>query len=661
MCGIAGALDPRADPAAWSGRLGAMARSIAHRGPDDEGIWADPEAGVGLAHRRLAILDLSPLGHQPMVSASGRYVIVFNGEIYNFAELRRELLDAGLATAFRGQSDTEVMLAAMDGWGVERATARFAGIFAFALWDKQERVLFLARDPLGVKPLYYGVSEGVFLFGSELKALRAHPAFFPRIDRAALALYMRHMYVPAPHSIYEGISKLTPGTLARVEALAGGTFRVEPRVFWSARQAFETGMSEPLRMSPEEAVDELEEALRQAVTSQMVSDVPLGAFLSGGIDSSLVVALMQKHSSRPVRTFSIGFDEARYDESPHARRIAAHLGTEHVEQIVRPADCLELLPRLPALWDEPFADSSQLPTFLLSALTRRHVTVSLSGDGGDELFCGYQRYALAHRLWSAMRLLPAGARRGLASVAASLAGRVPAQWPLERLWPRPLVLRGPRDVLDALSGFLGCPDRQTLYRMLVSHWRQPEQLVLGAAEPRTPLDTEPFPQPARDFRESMMFWDIVTYLPDDILTKVDRASMGVGLEARVPLLDHRLVELVARIPLELKVREGEPKWVLRRVLERYVPRALFDRPKVGFGVPIDEWLRGPLRDWAESLLDEGRLAREGFLAPQLVRSTFRQHLEGRRLRHHQLWCVLMFQSWLEQTTGPGNVGPPATP
>jgi asparagine synthase (glutamine-hydrolysing) len=651
MCGLAGVIDcDRTTPAPQlKATVDHMAGTLAHRGPDAGGGWVDPSTGVGLGFRRLAILDLSDLGAQPMVSACGRYVIVFNGEVYNFGVLRGQLAAAG--HTFRGHSDTEVLLAAISAWGVEPALRRSNGMFAFALWDRTLQVLHLARDRLGEKPMYYGWAGATFLFASELKALRAHPAFQAEVDRDALALYLRHKYVPAPWSIYRGVRKLPPGTLLTLNPRARGQ-DADPRPYWSAREVVETGGDR--RLNPGEAVDELDHLLRDSVRLRMVADVPLGAFLSGGIDSSTVVALMQAQSSRPVRTFTIGYDDDDFDEAADALAVARHLGTQHTELYVSPSECMDVIPRLPALYDEPFADSSQIAMFLVSALARRHVTVSLSGDGGDELFGGYNRYLWAPAVWRRASRVPQPLRRAAASL---LTSRSPEAWGrlLRRagpLAPRSANQRLVGDKLYKLARVLDLGRSEDLYLELVSHWKEPGALLPGARELPTAVT-----DPARWARvpgvaEHMMYLDLVTYLPDDILTKVDRASMAVSLEARVPLLDHRVVELAWRLPLDLKVRNGTTKWLLRQVLHRYVPPHLVERPKMGFGVPIDRWLRGPLRDWAEALLDPRRLRAEGYLDPAPVAARWAEHLSGRRDWQYHLWDVLMFQCWLEETARP---------
>jgi asparagine synthase (glutamine-hydrolysing) len=643
MCGFAGfqggALSRGAEIV-----LQAMGNALVHRGPDDGGTWWDGVAGIGLAHRRLSILDLSPAGHQPMASPCGRFVVAYNGEIYNHADLRVELQAAGAGFDWRGHSDTETLLAALRYWGVEGALQRLNGMFAFALWDAAERTLFLARDRMGEKPLYYGRSGETFLFGSELKALAKHPAWRGEIDCDALALFMRHNYVPAPWSIYRGIYKLPPAHYLAVRD--GGRTVGAPQCYWNLPAVAERGVRGGTD-APEGLADELDTLLRDAVARRMMADVPLGAFLSGGYDSTTVVALMQAQSARPVRTFTIGFHEAGYDEAQHAKAVAGHLGTDHTELYVTPAEALAVIPKLPAIYDEPFADSSQIPTFLVSQLARRHVTVALSGDGGDELFCGYNRYVLGQRIWQKLRLLPVPVRRAVAALLRMSQGRA-----LDALQRRalPARLRLPNlvDRLPKLAEVLEHRDGADFYRSLVSHWKQPDRLVLGAREPQTILsDPESLPE-LPGLRERMMLLDMLTYLPDDILTKVDRASMAVSLEARVPLLDHRLVEFAWRVPTDLKYRGGQGKWLLRQVLYRYVPRSLMERPKMGFGVPIDDWLRGPLRDWGEALLDEKRLREEGFFDPAPIRRLWSAHQAGTRRWHYYLWDVLMFQAWREQ-------------
>lgn len=646
MCGISGYLNNSGGQRAetMAAQLRAMGRAIQTRGPDDSGEWFDPEAGIGLSHRRLSVLDLSPAGHQPMASVCQRFVLVFNGEIYNHLDLRATLGAAGQAPAWRGHSDTETLLAGFANWGVKATLDKCTGMFAFALWDRHEQCLTLARDRLGEKPLFYGWQSGCFLFGSELKALRAHPAFEGGVDRNALALYMRHNCIPAPHSIHPGIRKLPPASLLRV-SLA----RPEPEIsqYWSALDA--TRRVGSFQGSAQDAVQALDALLRDAIAQQMVADVPLGAFLSGGVDSSAVVALMQAQSSRPVKTFTIGFHEDAFDEAVHAKAVARHLGTDHEELYVTGAQAMDVIPRLPALYDEPFADSSQIPTFLVAQLARRHVTVSLSGDAGDELFCGYNRYLLVQRMWHNIQRLPGPLRHGLAG---GLLRVAPATWSrlsrhFMRLLPEHRRHANVGDKLHKLAGVLDTHTAADLYRRLVSHWQDPSAVVLGATEPVTLLQTAPPGLGHLGEIERMMALDLVTYLPDDNLVKVDRAAMGNSLESRVPMLDHRVVEFAWSLPMAYKLRGGVTKWALREVLYRYVPRSLIERPKMGFGVPIEAWLRGPLRDWAENLLSAPRLRADGYFDVALVRQRWDEHLSGRRNWHFHLWDVLMFQAWLD--------------
>ena len=650
MCGVTGYLQPAGGGSAeMSARVNRMAQTLLHRGPDDEGSWVDAAAGVALGFRRLAILDLSPAGHQPMVSADGRYVVILNGEIYNFRELRAEL--SALGHGFVGHSDTEVLLASAVEWGVERAVERWNGMFAIALWDRKERTLHLVRDRFGEKPMYYGWMGDVFLFGSEIKALRAHPAFSAEVDRDALALYSRFGYVPAPHSIYRGISKLPAGT--RI-AVAGGRRDARPVAYWSARTVAEDGLRDPHPGPVEGAVDELDATLRRAVGLRMVSDVPLGAFLSGGIDSSLVVAHMQALSSRPVKTFSIGFQEPEYDEAKKAAAVARHIGTDHTELYVTAADAIAVIPRLPAMYDEPLSDSSQIPTFLVSALARTSVTVSLSGDGGDELFGGYDRYALGRSLWKAMVWAPHPVRRAAAGALRSVArfrggGAVES---IQRLLPAGRRLRFPADKLAKLADLIAIDRPETLYLRLMSLMGWRDTLVRSSHAPSTPM-TSNESLPGMSILDRMMYLDAITYLPDDILVKVDRASMAVGLESRAPFLDPDVFRFAWRLPQKWKFRKGRGKWILKKALEKHVPFHLFDRPKMGFGLPIDIWLRGSLREWAEALLDERRLRAEGYFEPALVREKWSEHLSGARNWHYFLWDILMFQAWLEESSREG--------
>lgn len=625
-----------------------MADTLIHRGPDDGGVWCDSEQRIGLGHRRLSIVDLSPAGHQPMVSVSGRYVIAFNGEVYNHLDLRIKLQGAnGKEQNWRGHSDTETLLAGIEAWGMEATLKKSIGMFAISLWDRQTRTLTLARDRMGEKPLYYGWqgsgNERVFLFGSELKALKAHPVFAAEIDRGALCLLLRHNYIPAPYSIYEGVAKLEPGCLLSI-SLA----QPEPRIwkYWDAVAVARAGVAKPFAGTADEAVDALEVLTKDAVRQQMMADVPLGAFLSGGIDSSTVVALMQAQSSRPVKTFTIGFNEEGYNEAIHAKAVARHFGTEHTELYVTPEQAMGVIPRLPDLYCEPFADSSQIPTFLVSQLAKQHVTVSLSGDAGDELFCGYNRYQITDNFWRKLSPVPAPLR---ALVAKGITALSPTAWnSLAGIIPGAGRYAALGDKLHKGAGVLASRTVDELYLGIVSHQSNPADWVIDGHEPPTHLSGLRPELSGLNAIERMMALDMISYLPDDILVKVDRAGMGASLESRVPFLDHRVVEFAWSLPLEFKLRDGQTKWLLRQVLYRHVPRELIDRPKMGFGVPLHDWLRGPLRDWAESLLDEGRLRREGYFHPAPIRKLWSEHLNGQRNWMAQLWNVLTFQAWLER-------------
>jgi asparagine synthase (glutamine-hydrolysing) len=642
MCGFAGFLD-RAGFSDGEALLRRMADTIVHRGPDSDGYWVDGEAGIALAHRRLAIIDLSPAGHQPMASHDGRFVLSYNGEIYNHLDLRREIDEKG-AIEWRGHSDTETLLQGFSAWGVLGTLERANGMFALALWDRAERKLVLARDRLGEKPLYYGLQAKTLLFGSELKALRQHPAWQGGVNRDALALFLRHNYVPGPYSIFNDIQKLPPAHY--LEVGVDDTVLPQPVAYWDIAAKAAEGRDRPFSGSAEEAVDALEKLLLDAVGIRMAADVPLGAFLSGGYDSSTIVALMQRQSARPVKTFSIGFSEAEYDEARHAKRVAAHLGTDHTELYVTPQDALDQLPILPHHWDEPFADSSQIPTLLVSRLARSEVTVSLSGDGGDELFCGYTRYTQGYDIWRRLSKLPRGAR-GLLSGALR---RTPADFidGMMKFAPSRLRKMAVGDRLLKFADVLATEQSGDFYRSLVSHSKNPSALVPGAHEPPTILTTPDLDWPADgDFRDRMMYLDMRSYLPDDILVKVDRASMAVSLESRVPLLDHRVVEFALALPLEHKLRNNEPKWPLRQVLYRHVPREMMERPKMGFGVPIEHWLRGPLRSWADDLLAPDRLRRDGYFDADMVSQLWSDTRSGRRRMHYYVWDVLMFQAWLD--------------
>ncbi len=640
MCGFAGFIDlaRRTPEEILLARAEGMAARLYHRGPDGDGVWTDAGAGLALGHRRLAILDLSSTGYQPMASADGRHVIVYNGEVYNFSELRAELEVEGVA--FRGSCDTEVVVEAIAAWGLERALGRMVGMFALALWDKAERVLYLARDRLGIKPLYWGTCGGHFLFASEIKALRAHPAWTAGVDLEALATYLRFGYVPSPRSIYTGISKLDPGTFLTLRE--GGEAEIQR--YWDLREITSSTCARQGDLDDTEAADQLDDLLRHAVKGRMAADVPLGAFLSGGVDSSTVAAMMQAQSLRPVKTFSIGFTESAFDESGEAAAVARHLGTDHTELMVSPADARAVILDLPHIYDEPFADASQIPTYLVSQLASRRVSVALSGDGGDEMFAGYNRHRLAAGAWSRLQRVPP-ALRGMA--ASCLRTFPPRLWDmLFALSPFKLrhVLTGDR--MHKLALVLSSANGADLYGRLVSQWPDPESLVIeDAREGERIWDDPGLVRDLPDLMARMRYMDTVGYLPDDILTKLDRASMAVSLEARVPLIDHRVAEFAAGLPPDMLIRDGCGKWLLRQVLHRYVPEKLVTRPKTGFGVPLDSWLRGPLRDWAEGLLSRSRLKEEGFFAPAPVRRAWKEHLSGRRNHQHKLWAVLMFQAW----------------
>ena len=681
MCGFAGFLTA---PSAGLGGLEViatlMANAIQHRGPDDSGAWADAQAGIALGFRRLSIIDLSPAGHQPMTSSGGRFVIAFNGEIYNHLEMRAELdagrphpspLPGGEGARWRGHSDTETLLAGFERWGVEATLAKTVGMFAIALWDVQTRTLHLARDRFGEKPLYYGWAGSgagrAFVFGSELKALRAFPGFDNTVCRQALAQYMRFMYVPAPRSIYQGIYKLEPGCLISIQGAAPMAAPVQPlrppavyesmtlSRWWSLGDVVQAGSSHPIT-DEVEAVNALEQRLGDAVRLQSLADVPLGAFLSGGIDSSAIVALMQQQAMRPVKTFTVGFEEAGFDESPHARAVAQHLGSDHVELFVTAAEAQAVIAQLPAMYDEPFADSSQIPTHLVCRAARQQVTVALSGDAGDELFGGYNRYFWGPRIWNKLGVLPAPLRHALGAAisAVPVAGWDALCRPVNALLPGGKGIARVGDKAHKLAARLrGVRNLHDLYLSLVSEWQDPAQVVRGegvelVVEPPSLLDD---PVPAHGVEESqlrMMYRDSLTYLPDDILCKVDRAAMAVSLETRVPFLDHRVAELAWQLPLGMKIRGGQGKWALRQVLYQHVPPELIDRPKAGFGIPVGQWLCGPLRPWAESLLDEKRLQAEGYFFPAPIRQKWAEHLSGQRDHAAGLWAVLMFQAWLAE-------------
>ncbi|MGH6665178.1 MAG: asparagine synthase (glutamine-hydrolyzing) [Pseudolabrys sp.] len=644
MCGIVGFVDGSEGRGSdGASAAGAMTASLQYRGPDDEGVWADDQAGIALGHRRLSIIDLSAAGHEPMVSHDGRYVITYNGEVYDYGALRAELQARGVK--FIGHSDTEVLLESIAAYGVEAMVPRLIGMFAFAVWDRKERALKLVRDRLGIKPLYWGKFGSLFLFGSEIKALRAHPGWTPRIDRGAVASYLRHSYIPAPHTIYQHVHKLEPGKILTLP------WHGEPGLsaYWNARDVALQGIANPLQASDSELTDRLEKLALDAVRMRMIADVPLGALLSGGVDSSTVVALMRAANVGPVKTFTVGFAQSDYDESAHAEKIAKHLGTEHHTLPISSRQALDVIPRLPDYYDEPFADSSQIPTYLISAMTRQHVTVALSGDGGDELFAGYNRYQAAGSYTSGIGGWPRPMRKTLGAALTSLS---PERW--DRLAPYlPSRLRVPQlgDKLYKLANLMQAHGADESYRSIITHW-EPAEIMPDAAEPNAIWSEKSVNRDFPDLVERMQFIDLVSYLPDDILTKLDRASMAFALEARVPLLDHRLVEFAWALPRRAKLRGNTTKWLLRQVLYKYVPAELIERPKMGFAIPLAEWLRGPLRDWAETLLEERRLRATGFVQPARIRTLWQEHLGGRRNHQHLLWNILMLEAWHERWQTP---------
>lgn len=638
MCGIAGFLEVGGSTADAPDILTAMTTAITNRGPDDSGAWHSSADGVSLGQRRLSIIDLSPAGHQPMPSASGRYVVTYNGEIYNFEALRAEVEQLTPGVPWRGHSDTEVMLAAFDLWGVQKTLTRLNGMFALAVWDKARKELILARDRMGEKPLFYARMGHSILFGSELKALQAHPSFGSVVDREALALFLRYSYVPAPRSIWKGVLKIPPAHFVVVSAHGEIS---EPVSYWNFSEIAREGAENPEHDRPE-LTDDIEKLLTDAVGLRMVADVPLGAFLSGGVDSSLIVALMQAQSDRPVKTFTIGFNDRNFNEAEHAKAVARHLGCDHTELYVTPADALAVVPKLPIMWDEPFADTSQIPTYLVSRMTREAVTVSLSGDGGDELFGGYTRYVSATKMWERAGSIPAPVRKTLAAgfsnpilVKAMSAG--------SRVLPTKLRPMALEERLPKIGQLLRQNSLEAVYETLVSQTVEPGRFMRNGDPGTLRLAAPDF----ADFRQTMMYVDTLTYLPDDIMAKVDRASMAVSLEGRAPFLDHRVVEAAWRLPMSAKIRNGQGKAILKDILYRHVPRSLTDRPKMGFAIPIADWLTGPLRDWAEALLDPVRLEQDGFFNAEEVRALWAAHCDGRLKAHKPLWNILMFQAWWE--------------
>lgn len=642
MCGFAGFLKSGRGPDNARELLEVMGNAIANRGPDSFGYWVDQDAGIGFAHRRLAIVDLSPAGHQPMSSKAGRYVIAFNGEIYNHLSIRAEIESEIPDVKWLGHSDTETLLAAIELWGLEQTLIRAVGMFALALWDKELQTLLLARDRFGEKPLYFGWQDSLFLFGSELKSFRAHPDFKAVINRDALCLYLRHNCVPAPHSIYQDVSKLLPGTIVTVDSADRS---VTSHYYWDPVSTMvASAMAD--KHPEQQSIDLLETKLKTAVREQMMADVPLGAFLSGGIDSSLIVALMQTQSQRPVKTFSIGFHEKEYDEAGFAKEVAKHLGTEHTELYVTADDSLAVVNKLADIYDEPFSDSSQIPTYLVSKMARQHVTVSLSGDAGDEIFCGYNRYILTDRMWGQLSRIPTFMRTAAAKCLTSVTVN---NWnKVNQLLPAVYKMPNLGDKLHKAAGVLAAKSADELYQGLVSHWDRPEAVVIGGKEPATLLTKRTLNKSIPQDIPRMMAMDTLTYLPDDILVKVDRAAMFVSLEGRVPFLDHRVAEYAWSMPMEHKLKNGVSKYCLRQILYKYVPQHLIERPKSGFAVPIAEWLRGPLKPWAEQLLAPTRLRQEGFFVAEQVQTLWEEHQSGAKNWQHHLWDILMFQNWYEK-------------
>jgi asparagine synthase (glutamine-hydrolysing) len=645
MCGFVGYLCTDVlDKHVISQTVKNMGNNLSHRGPDDSGEWVDPDCSFGVSHQRLSILDLSPNGHQPMCSPSGRYVIAYNGEIYNFLELKKDLLKVDCV--FKGESDTEVLLAAIEQWGINATLSKVRGMFAFALWDTVEKSLLLARDRMGEKPLYYGLVEGVFYFGSELKAFQAHPDWQGEIDREALALYVQFNYVPTPYSIYKGIKKLEPASTVKISLVSSEIRLSACQAYWDLN---EVAQQDKPQVGTRESIEHLDKLIKASVEEKMIADVPVGAFLSGGVDSSIIAAQMQACSERPINTFTIGFHEETHNEARYAKKVADHLGTDHTELYINPSDTLAVVDKLPVMYDEPFADFSQIPTFLISQLARQNVTVCLSGDGGDELFGGYSRYQLVSSSWSKISVLPQPLRQLAATLLLSLPNvSLDMVFALLKPWFSRYGKTGSvSDKLKKVAEVLGAKNQQTYYQLMLSTHKKPEKLVLGG-QSRSDFLWDSINTDDLSFFESMMLVDQTHYLSDDILVKVDRASMAVSLETRVPFLDHRIVEYAWQTPASLKYKEGKGKWLLQQVLYQHIPQSLVDRPKMGFSVPINAWLKGPLKDWAESLLDYQRLKQEGFFQAEEVRKKWQEHCSGKRDWQYHLWNILMFQVWLEE-------------
>ncbi|MBF0465894.1 MAG: asparagine synthase (glutamine-hydrolyzing) [Nitrospirae bacterium] len=648
MCGITGFVDlsHQLTVVQLNGVIKKMSNTIIHRGPDDSGVWVDVSMGIALGHRRLSILDLSPGGHQPMLSYSGRYVITFNGEIYNHQEIKREI-ETHIKPLWQGHSDTEIMLTAIEIFGLEYALRIFTGMFAFALWDREEKILYIARDRIGEKPLYYGWMGNCFVFGSELKALKAHPSWMNNIDQDVIALYLKHSYIPAPYSIYRDIYKLMPGTFISMSASRiANKQNIAPIAYWSAIETVEKGLNNPFSGSEIEAIEQLEEILKTSIKQQMIADVALGAFLSGGIDSSTVVSLMQAQSSNPVKTFTIGLFEKNYDEAKYARAIAKHLKTDHTELYVTPKETMDVIPNLSTLYDEPFSDSSQIPTFIISQLTHKYVTVSLSGDGGDEIFGGYNRYLVGKNIWNNLKWIPDNIiniyRRIMSLLTPQIIDTLLNK--LNFIIPKKMRQNNYGDKIQKFNDVIDAKTIDDLYLRLISHWNNTDAIVINSNILTTMLASVIENNNISDPICKMMCIDLITYLPDDILVKVDRAGMGVSLELRMPFLNHHVVEFAWSLPLSMKIRQWQSKWILRQILYRYVPQKMVDRPKMGFAIPIDTWLRGPLRDWAEHLLNEKKMC---FFNPKPIQKKWHEHLTGKHNWQHHLWDILMFQSWIE--------------
>jgi len=649
MCGICGFYSKSS--LKFDSAIKKMCAAISHRGPDDNGIWQDLNLGIVLGHQRLSIIDLSAAGHQPMQSSSGRFILSYNGEIYNYLALRTELKDINSNIKWRGNSDTETLLEGLEFWGIEATLKKLVGMFAFILWDKKLRCLTLVRDRMGEKPLYYGWQgkgdNSVFLFGSELKALKVHPNFRAEINRDAITLQFRHNCIPAPYSIYKDIYKLLPGHYLQLnENDLRKNLLPNSKPYWSLVDTAIYGANNPLSLSPEEIKLELEKLLTISVKQQMISDVPLGAFLSGGVDSSTIVALMQTQSARPIKTFTIGFNENDYNEAEYAKEVSRHLGTEHNELYVSAKQAMAVIPKLQSIYDEPFSDSSQIPTFLVSQLAKQYVTVSLSGDGGDELFCGYNRYIISKNFFNKLNLMPYFFKKILSLGIKSV---TPKNWVrFSKIFPQLRQLDNFGDKMHKGATVLGSKNFSELHYRLASHFENPNEIVINSKEPSTFFTNFKPTLPGLDDQQQMMVLDCITYLPDDILVKLDRAAMATSLETRTPFLNHKLIECAWRIPQSLKLKNGISKWILREILKKYLPKKLIDRKKKGFGIPIDSWLRGPLRDWAESLLNKTRLDREGYLNSDKILIKWKEHLSGKMNWQYHLWDVLMFQAWLEK-------------